>query len=190
MKPEKNNHSNKIISNGTVLTNDTRSSVWIQYFVAPIIVGLIMLFGQSVVQPLVTEKIHIDTERWNEKRDVFTKVLVVVDKQFSAHPFKIGTDGPNRSIQYGPEPEPEEINSAFNNLVLVVDDRQIVDAFNGCFGRRKGQKIVRHEEKLKLLNLMRKELNFGPADLKSDDVYFVQKSMPQSNISLYGYSNR
>jgi hypothetical protein len=150
---------------------------WIVHLVAPLVVGIIVLLGQSLLQPWVSETIHARTERWNAKRSAFAQALAVVNKQLAAHPFNVGPDTANGPVQAAMEPDPSEINSAYDNLVLLADNRDIVDAFLGCFGAREGQTMVWHNERVRLWGLMRAELGFKPIDLKPEDVRFWVKKL-------------
>ena len=138
---------------------------------APLIVGIVVLIGQSVLQPWASERLHANTERWNAKRAAFIQALAVVDKQFASRRFE-GPDAPKDAIVLGKEPDPSEINSVYNNLVLMSDHRDIVDAFLGCLGMRKEQSYVGHNERINLIQLMRRELGFNNIDLTPNDVRF------------------
>jgi hypothetical protein len=155
----------------------------LQFFVAPAVVGILVVFGQALLQPWVSGEIHTKTEHWNAKRSAFVQALAVVDKQFAAHPFDVGPDATKVPVQAAKEPDPSEINSAYNNLVLIADNRNIVDAFLGCLGAREGQSTVWHEERVRLLKLMRAELGFEPLDLKPEDVRFWVKKLQQSDTT-------
>lgn len=156
-------------------------SNWKQYLLAPLVVGVIVLIGQSLLQPIVAEKVKARTERWAAKRDAFLDALLVVDKQLAAYPPNIGPDAPKDPIQKATPPEPDEINRAYAKLVLYADDRGIIDAFPGCFGARAGQSVVWHEERVRLFRLMRSELGFKSINLTPEDIRFWVKKLQQTD---------
>lgn len=154
-------------------TNDS----WKSNLIAPLVVGIIVLLGQSLLQPYVAEKVQSKTQRWDAKREAFISALSVVDQQFAAHPFTLGPDIANEPALSGAEPSAEALNTAYRALVLYANDRRIIDAYIGCLGVRKGQDQVWHQERIQLVELMRKELGFDALNLKPDDVrFFVGKA--------------
>lgn len=168
---------------GTRLEKGNVNIKWGEHLVAPLVVGIVVLLGQSLLQPWVSGKIHASTERWNAKRSAFSQALAVVDKQLAAHPFDVGPDAAKVPVQAATEPDPSEINSAYDNLVLVADNRDIIDAYLGCFGAREGQTTVWHNERVRLWGLMRAELGFKPIDLKPEDVRFWVKKLQQGDTA-------
>ncbi len=154
------------------MTKDKESIGTFQYFIAPLIVGIVILLGQSLVQPYVAEKINAKTKRWDAKQNAFLEALLVVDQQITAYPFNIGPDVPNTPAQKGEPPNANDINKAYEKLILFAEDRNIVEAFLGCFGARPGQKFVWHEDRVRLMQLMRKELGFDQIDINNEDVKF------------------
>ena len=159
------------------MTEEKKSIGVSQYFIAPLVVGIVVLLGQSLVQPYVAEKVNANTKRWDAKQATFLEALLIVDQQLTAYPFDVGPDVPNIPIQKGAPPDANEINKAYEKLILFAKDRNIIEAFLGCFGARPGQNVVWHDDRVKLMQLMRKELGFDTLDINNEDIKFWIKKL-------------
>jgi len=139
-----------------------------QYLIAPSVVGLVVLVAQACIQPIVTAR----NERWKAKQAAFLNALSVVNKQFESLPLTVGPDAPQSPLRKMPEPEPYEINDAYNQLFVYANDPEIIRAYNRCLGAEKAQVAVMHVDRLQLIQLIRRELGFLELDIKPDDLYF------------------
>lgn len=151
-------------------------SGWVQYLLSPVIVGCIMLLGQSWLQPIIAEKTRAKTERWEAKREVFINTIALVDKEFGATSFTIGIDVPKVKVKLSSPPSANEKNRCYRELLLYTKGREIIYAFIGCLGAREGQEMIWHKEKIRMIQLMRRELGFDEINLREVDVrFFMEK---------------
>jgi hypothetical protein len=94
----------------------------LQYLVGPVVVGVVVVLAQYIIQPKIQKASTAESELWRAKRDVYMKVITVLDRRFDSMNYKGAapvTEGP----------VPSEINEIFRELLIMCDNDEIPARF-------------------------------------------------------------
>ena len=94
----------------------------VEYFLAPAMVAIIVIFVQFFIQPEVQKKATIKTELWLEKKRIYVETVKMIDKRFDSMFFDSAEPIVNT-------PTTQEINKVFRELLLMCDNDEIIIKF-------------------------------------------------------------
>ncbi len=142
-------------------------NLFFQYFMAPVIVALIVIIFQLLFSHIVASRKLKVKEEWLEKKRVFSEALRVLDKSFSSGDI-IEPSNEKRHIPLPNEkPSSQEMNEAYRGLLLVVKNPEILRFFIKLMGQ--GGNLV---ERARFINLLRKELFGSTFEINVGEVGF------------------
>ncbi len=137
----------------------------IEYFIAPAVVGIVVIIAQFFIQPKIQKEITAQSELWLKKEEIYIKTIGLVDKRFDSMFFK-------DSKPTVEPPTTQEINEVFRQLLLLCDDDEIIIRF------QKFMDISIYEycspvNRGGFINLLRKDLSKKKFSIKSEEIpYF------------------
>ena len=140
-----------------------------QYFIAPLITGLVIggaiFFLQYFLTPSMEKNTLIKKEEWISKRDTFITAIELIDKHFSA--IKLSGSGiPPEYKPTGEEPTVEEFNKVLIKLILLSADNRIPLKFKDFFLA----KFSTFTERGEFIVLLRKELFSSTIGIKPEEI--------------------
>jgi len=150
-------------------------------WITGIVVGLVMLGGQFLVQPLIAEKEQSRKERWNKKMSIFLRANMMIRQQFASG--QMDEPGqPVRPSKLEEAPSSEQIMSVYSELLLVVETTNTVDKFlpfmPGWSLRVRKDSRVTLGDWGAFVNAARSELGFKEIQFASNQLIFVQDRKP------------
>lgn len=154
--------------------NIMKIGLWFVHLIEPIVVGIVVLSGQFLIQPLIAEKQQSRTERWNEKRRTLLNAMELIRRQFQSRQMstKAGETTPPSELEE--PPSAEQINNIYSQLLLVVKNRQTIRNFLDCLPGTSKRERITLGDWLEFANASRQELGFEEIQLKNEDLAFVQ----------------
>jgi len=111
-------------------TQKPKGGFWLQYFVAPVIVGLLIFILQFFLQPSLEKKKTIEKELWLEKKEAFIKSIQLVDQKFETLKFN---ENDTLNIEFK---NFEEVNTTYVKLLLLSENQDIPKEFWKFFDNR------------------------------------------------------
>jgi len=133
---------------------------YLQHLVGPtvtgVVVGIIVLVGQFVTNPIIAHKETQRAELQRAKQEMYLAAVELVNKFYLSIPWKT-TDGQATNRQLGIRPTREEINQCLAKLMLVEDDDDVSETFLRCFGlsSERGYSVAFRDA---MINQMRRDL--------------------------------
>ena len=111
--------------------------IFLQYFLAPILTGLIVFLAQFFLLPKLEETKTLKKELWIEKKNTFIKALELVNEKYETLGF--GKKQPSEFTKLS------EANRIYGNLVILSQNREIPESFWKLFdnSRKELQAIER-----------------------------------------------
>jgi hypothetical protein len=156
-------------------TNEKQSSVF-QYFLAPLIVGVAILAGQSAVQPIVAESTRAKTERWTAKRDTYVRAVELVNRKFDHLEWHGPDAAPNRDqLHTAPPPTSEEVNRVYAEILLYATHEGVLSSFLRCFGFGQPGNLVLQRDRIAMISEMRKDLGCSELTVSPENVKLFAK---------------
>jgi len=138
-----------------------------QYFIAPVLTGMVVLIGQFFVLPkLEAEKVRA-VSLFEKKQDTFLKAIKLVDKQILSHP-SISHINQEHNIEEISTRKEEKEKFSKIKIYKKKDDiyKLFMNFFNGTlpnnFYSQRGELIIQ----------IKKELGLPIGSLKSDEMGF------------------
>lgn len=123
----------------------------VEWFLAPIMVGLVVLLGQYWLQPKITEKEQIKTQKIQEKKEVYIEAAILINQLWSSINWSGKSGG-------GVEPIPERVNNCAARLLLVSETKEVPVAFLSLFQKSTVNNALKSEDRIAFLNLLRKDM--------------------------------
>ena len=151
------------------MNQQNKSSSWIEHLIGPAVVGIVVLLGQLLIQPLIQSK----AERWNAKRTAYLAALKVVNQKYDSMPW-YGPDAPSRSVPLQEPPPSAEVNNSYTELMLYSDNNDLITKYLDCFGVRNTNEPIHMATRNELINLMRRDLGFRAVDIRPENVKFIK----------------
>jgi len=144
----------------------------LEHFVAPIVVGLVVLVGQFFIQPFIAQRQEILTAGWQAKRNCYIQAVNLVNQKFASMKWD-GPDAANVEYKKSNPPTSEELNKCYTELILFSENKEIIRIYLACFGILPEMRPIKQEYRIKLLELMRKDLKFKAMHIEPDLVKFI-----------------
>ena len=123
--------------------------------IAPIIVGVVVLLGQWLIQPMIGEATSQKVELLNTKQVVYLDALKLLDRLYLSFSWEDEIGKPTNP-KLGERPKCEEFNQCFARLLLVEDNKAVSDQFLCCCGYTYTN--ISGTYRKDLINLMRRDL--------------------------------
>jgi len=152
------------------------SSYIVKYILGPIIVGLIVLGGQFLIQPLIAEKSLARQELWRSKFNAYVEAIEIVNQKFLSLSWNVSDTSAHYTL--GQSPSDEKVNDAYARLALLADDPHVPHAYLACFGVYPSQKPVTIDHRTNFIALCRKDLGTTSLDLDSQEIFLVFQKKP------------
>ena len=141
-----------------------------EHLIAPLIIGIVVLFGQFLLQPAIQERAASRTDLWAQKRDAYIDAIALVDKKYDSLSF--GTP-----VRTGPAPTDSEINEIYGRLAMTADNTEIITMFQR-FMDAASQDYHSPANRGKFILLLRSDLGQPSTGLRPEEVtYFRDQSM-------------
>ncbi len=143
---------------------------WLEYFIAPSVVALLVLGVQFLVLPrLEREKTRV-VELFKHRKDVFVQAIRLVDQQINAqHLMKL-----NPTMFKGHVPlnaaNTNDVNRIYSDLLLLAENSDVPQAFSEFFASTIGGDIL--VKRGAFILRLRKELYATSVDLQPEKVPF------------------
>jgi hypothetical protein len=138
-----------------LMNNKKEGRPYLQHIIGPIVVGIVVLIGQFIINPIIAHKEAQRSELLKAKQEAYLEAVDLVDKFYVSLSWK-NSGGQPTNGKIGPKPTREEFNQCLARLLLVEDNVAISDQFIQCFGG--SNQIVSPVFRTDLINLMRKDL--------------------------------
>ena len=143
----------------------------VKSIVGSIVVGIVMLLGQFIIQPLIAEKSLAKQELWRAKLKTYSEAITLVNKKFAT--IEWHEDGQASSSPTSEPPSVLDANNCFSKLVLLSTDNRIPRAFMSCMVPYDSNKTVTIGDLEKMIKLLRKDLKAGRSTIDTADIRFI-----------------
>lgn len=120
---------------------------------SPAIVGIVVLLGQLVIQPLIVQK----AELLKAKQEVYWEAIYLVNQFYRSFPWLNEKKEPQNK-KLGPPVESEKVYQSLAKLRLVENDENVSKAFLQCFGVGKYKDHLSNSYLVLLIDAMRVDL--------------------------------
>ena len=137
-------------------------TIFLQYFLAPIITGAIIFIAQFFLLPRLEKNKTAQVELWREKKDAFIKSVELIDEKYQSLDFGKGS----KSI-FSKSPE---VNKIYIRLLILSENKDIPNRFWKFFDNSKSQ--FTPIERGEYILLLAKELG-SKNDTQPDEIPYI-----------------
>ena len=150
--------------------NNSKGSEWLKSFISPLIVGVVVLAGQSIIAPIVAKAVKTQESILEQKYEVCKNAVDIMQRYMASSKIT----GKSVSSSYTPpekkKPTQVETNKAYALLAIFCENESIAEQFRKTFSRSDA-KTVDSEDIVKFISDVRIELGVDESGYDNIDDY-------------------
>ena len=155
-----------------------KQSGWIQYLLSPVIVGLVVLFGQSFIAPIVAEGVKTRESILEQKYKACENAVNILQRYLAT----VSITGRRVPEWYLPpektKPTQIETNVAYTLLKIYAKDKVVSDRFyKAIVGEETepatAKRKINPKDIVGFVSAIRRELGVDKKDITGDDFHYI-----------------